>query len=92
MNRKGVTRNTFQSARNFYRMYPQIIENFQTNICPTVSCKFQTSGKTIISKLSYSHINEIMDNNLFVSTYMLQLPDKKTLEEFLLRQLREQEG
>ena len=33
-----------------------------------------------------------MDNNLFVSTYMLQLPDKKTLEEFLLRQLREQEG
>ena len=226
VNRKGVTRNTFQSARNFYRMYPQIIENFQTNICPTVSCKFQTSGKTIISKLSYSHINEIMkvsdplaryfyeqecikctwsvrehdledalishlqefilelgkgfcfearqkriiiddeyyypdlvfynrilhcgviielkneefsyenfgqlnayvshyrenemrpgdnppigillctrkgkkmveyalagmDNNLFVSTYMLQLPDKKTLEEFLLRQLREQEG
>lgn len=60
VNRKGVTRNTFQSARNFYRMYPQIIENFQTNICPTVSCKFQTSGKTIISKLSYSHINEIM--------------------------------
>lgn len=89
VNRKGVTRNTFQSARNFYRMYPQIIENFQINksaslscnsyidktnetlnaestdnqsngICPTVSCKFQTSGKTIISKLSYSHINEIM--------------------------------
>ena len=191
VNRKGVTRNTFQSARNFYRMYPQIIENFQINksasmscksymdttnkisdtesidnqsneICPTVSCKFQTSGKTIISKLSYSHIYEIMkvsdplaryfyeqecikctwsvrelrrqistnlyvragisanpdkllslpsvqghdsaelqirqpftfeyalagmDNQLFVSTYMLQLPDKKTLEEFLLKQL-----
>lgn len=33
-----------------------------------------------------------MDNQLFVSTYMLQLPEKKTLEEFLLRQLREQEG
>ncbi len=28
-----------------------------------------------------------MDNKLFVSTYMLQLPDKKTLEEFLLRQM-----
>ena len=28
-----------------------------------------------------------MDNKLFVSTYMLQLPDKKTLEEFLLKQL-----
>ena len=87
VDRKGMTRNTFQSARNFYRMYPQIIENFQINkgasmscksymdttnkisdsesidnqsngICPTVSCKFQTSGKTIISKLSYSHIYE----------------------------------
>ena len=33
-----------------------------------------------------------MDNQLFVSTYMLQLPDKKTLEDFLLKQLREQEG
>lgn len=32
-----------------------------------------------------------MDNNLFVSTYMLQLPDKKTLEEFLLKQLEEED-
>lgn len=32
-----------------------------------------------------------MDNQLFVSTYMLQLPDKKTLEDFLLKQLRGQE-
>ena len=31
-----------------------------------------------------------MDNNLFVSTYMFQLPDKKTLEEFLLKQLEEE--
>ena len=30
-----------------------------------------------------------MDNQLFVSTYMLQLPDKKTLENFLLKQLEE---
>lgn len=28
-----------------------------------------------------------MDNKLFVSTYMLQLPDKKTLEDFLLQQM-----
>lgn len=28
-----------------------------------------------------------MDNRLFVSTYMLQLPDRKTLEDFLLKQL-----
>jgi predicted nuclease of restriction endonuclease-like (RecB) superfamily len=30
-----------------------------------------------------------MDNQLFVSTYMLQLPDKNTLEEFLLKQLED---
>jgi len=30
-----------------------------------------------------------MDNNLFVSTYMLHLPDKSQLEEFLIRELRE---
>ena len=28
-----------------------------------------------------------MDNNLFVSTYMLSLPDKKTLQDFLLREM-----
>ena len=28
-----------------------------------------------------------MDNNLFVSTYMLQLPDKATLEQFLLNEI-----
>jgi len=28
-----------------------------------------------------------MDNNLFVSTYMLQLPDKSTLEKFLLDEI-----
>ena len=27
-----------------------------------------------------------MDNKLFVSTYMLTLPDTKTLEEFLLKE------
>lgn len=30
-----------------------------------------------------------MDNNLFVSTYMLQLPDKSTLEKFLLDEMNE---
>ena len=28
-----------------------------------------------------------MDNNLFVSTYMLSLPDKKILQEFLLKEI-----
>ena len=30
-----------------------------------------------------------MDNNLFVSTYMLQLPNKEQLREFMLRQMEE---
>ena len=30
-----------------------------------------------------------MDNNLFVSTYMLQLPDKATLEKFLRDEIKD---
>ena len=30
-----------------------------------------------------------MDNQLFVSTYMLHLPDKKKLEEFMLKEMKE---
>ena len=33
-----------------------------------------------------------MDNQLFVSTYMLQLPDKEQLREFLLKQMEELGG
>lgn len=29
-----------------------------------------------------------MDNQLFVSTYMLQLPDKATLEKFFLEEMK----
>ena len=32
-----------------------------------------------------------MDNNLFVSTYMLQLPDKATLEKFLHDEIEKQD-
>lgn len=32
VNRKGLTRNTFQSSRNFYRIYPQMIENFKNRM------------------------------------------------------------
>ena len=31
-----------------------------------------------------------MDNHLFVSTYMLQLPDKATLEKFLREEMEKQ--
>lgn len=30
-----------------------------------------------------------IDNQLFVSTYMLHLPDKKTLEEFMIKEMKE---
>lgn len=33
-----------------------------------------------------------MDNNLFVSTYMLSLPDKKTLQDFLIKKLANDKG
>ena len=33
-----------------------------------------------------------MDNQLFVSTYLLQLPDKATLENFLLKEMKESGG
>lgn len=33
-----------------------------------------------------------MDNQLFVSTYMLHLPDKKQLEEFLIKQMKNDNG
>lgn len=30
-----------------------------------------------------------MDENLFVSKYMLQLPEKEELEEFLIKEMKE---
>lgn len=106
VNRKGMTTTLFKWARKFYRLYPQMTDNLPVRICATMMHQFMTPGKTIISHLSFTHLREIMtlddplaryslagmDNQLFVSTYMLQLPDKKTLEDFLLKQLREQES
>lgn len=87
VNRKGLNVTLLQMARNFYKLYPQIVNLFVPNqnystasnnsgssiqlksnssnnetnlICTTASCKFVTSGETLVSKLSFSHINEIM--------------------------------
>ena len=53
---------TSLNARNFSKcsIVAESVDNQSDGMCPTVSCKFQTSGKTIISRLSYSHIYEIM--------------------------------
>ena len=42
---------------------------------------------TIKGKKMVEYALAVMDNQFFVSTYMLQLQDKKTLEDFLLKQL-----
>ena len=132
VNRKGLNVTLFKNARNFYLLYPQMVDNFVFLNVPLSNCEgipkspteldqLKTSGKLIIAKfgqlnayVSYYRENEMqtgdnppigillctrkgkkmveyalagMDNQLFVSTYMLQLPDKKTLEDFLLKQL-----
>ena len=72
----------------FYARYPQI--------CETVSHKFETPPEMLIKLLCtqkgpkmVEYVLNGMDENLFVSTYMLQLPDKKQLEEFLVREMKE---
>ena len=71
VNRKGLNVTLFKNARNFYLLYPQMVDNFvflnvPLSNCegipksPTVLDQLKTSGKLIIAKLSFSHIVEIM--------------------------------
>ena len=69
VNRKGLNVTLFQWARKFYKIYPQMADNIfgfcnskmkPNVICATVSHKFETSGELLLSRLSYSHLREIM--------------------------------
>lgn len=74
VNRKGISTTLLKNSRSFYLHYPQMIENLVPAISPTVSGKlvkqeeksptvsdqFKTSGKKIISSLSFSHIVELL--------------------------------
>ena len=63
VNRKGVNVTLFKNSRNFYLHYPQMAENLisvKTVKSPTLSDQFKTSGKKIISSLSFSHIVELL--------------------------------
>lgn len=90
VSRKGLTVTLFKNARNFYLLYPQMVENFLLPNSPTASDKlmlqksptvsdelqqneiqtiekgasashiFVTPGTRLISRLSFSHICEIM--------------------------------
>ena len=58
--RKGLTITLLKNSRSFYLHYPQMAENLVPAISPTVSDQFKTSGKKIISSLSFSHIVELL--------------------------------
>ncbi len=72
VNTKGLNVTLFQTSRLFYNYYPQVASliyatsshKLQTEpICATTSHKFVTSANEILSKLSFSHIREIMTQN-----------------------------
>ena len=74
VNRKGISTTLLKNSRSFYLYYPQMVENLvpaisstvsdqlvkQEEKSPTVSDQFKTSGKKIISLLSFSHIVELL--------------------------------
>lgn len=74
VNRKGISITLLKNSRSFYLYYPQMVENLvpaisptvsdqlvkQEEKSPTVSDQFKTSGKKIISLLSFSHIVELL--------------------------------
>ena len=69
VNTKGLNVTLFQISRVFYNYYPQRGEMIyatpshklpKEQICATASHKFMTSGKDLLSKLSFSHIREIL--------------------------------
>ena len=65
----GLTVTTFKLSRSFYRLYPQMSNLFVTpvpileRIGATMSHQFISSPETLISKLSFSHIRELLSIN-----------------------------
>lgn len=73
---RGLNVTLFQNSRLFYAMYPQVADLFQINIQPTalvdsntitpqliqptVLAEFATDGQTLVSKLSFAHITELV--------------------------------
>ena len=81
-----------KEVHRFYLLHSQISKLF--GISPTLS-DF-SEGNIISATPSHKLIEKMveyaiagMDNNLFVSTYMLQLPDKATLEKFLRDEMQD---
>ena len=86
VNRKGISTTLLKNSRSFYLHYPQMVENLvpaisptvsdqlvkQEEKSPTVSDQFKTSGKKIISSLSFSHIVELLTLNDPLARYFYE--------------------
>ena len=86
VNRKGISTTLLKNSRSFYLYYPQMVENLvpaisptvsdqlvkQKGKSPTVSDQFKTSGKKIISSLSFSHIVELLTLNDPLARYFYE--------------------
>jgi predicted nuclease of restriction endonuclease-like (RecB) superfamily len=64
---KGLNETLFRVCRQFYLRYPQIHSTVSNEFelvdfgkCSTASNEFETAPMTLVSKLSFSHIREIM--------------------------------
>ena len=86
VNRKGISTTLLKNSRSFYLHYPQMVDNLvpaisptvsdqlvkQKEKSPTVSDQFKTSGKKIISLLSFSHIVELLTLNDPLARYFYE--------------------
>lgn len=86
VNRKGISTTLLKNSRSFYLHYPQMVDNLvpaisptvsdqlvkQKGKSPTVSDQFKTSGKKIISSLSFSHIVELLTLNDPLARYFYE--------------------
>ena len=60
INKKGLNETLFKNCRKFYLTYPHIKTYLETGKSPISSDLLETLAEDIVSKLSFSHIVEIM--------------------------------
>lgn len=87
----------------FYKLYPQIVGTVSPQfkkLIPsyiisgkvgTVSPQLHLPAETLLSSLSYSHFDLIcagMNENLFISKYQLELPNKEEMINFVEEKIR----
>lgn len=87
VNRKGLTRNLFQSARNFYLWYPQMRDNISmNNIITDSSSMFLPNHATTSHKLQHSD-NEGIEKCTTVSCKFVT-PGEKLISRLSLQRER----